>query len=183
MNKTRLTILPILSVFYALFLGWSTIFAQAAEKIENQLREIEALPAGSAFSLTMTDDDITAAANEYLNRYLPEIEKIVEQETGFKLNFADPDIEFKAGQAAASLRVGKGILKVPASLESEVYWDGTLHVEVKKLEVPIISLDPAAINSAIQEPIRQAMETFGQYYEIQLLELGDGYIRVDAVKK
>ena len=57
MNKTRLIILPILSVFFALFLGWSTIFAQAAEKLENQFRDIQALPAGSAFSLTLTDDE------------------------------------------------------------------------------------------------------------------------------
>ena len=105
MNKTRLIILPILSVFFALFLGWSTIFAQAAEKLENQFREIQALPAGSAFSLTLTDDDITAAANEYLERYLPEIERVVEEETGIKLNFSDPVIEFKTGFATASLRV------------------------------------------------------------------------------
>ncbi len=183
MNKTRLIILPILSVFFALFLGWSTIFAQAAEKLENQFREIEALPAGSAFSLTVTDDDITAAANEYLGRYLPEIERVVEEETGIKLNFADPVIEFKTGFATASLRVGKGFLKVPASFDAEVYWDETLRVNVKQVDVPFITLDPAVVNDAIQDPIREAMLALGEYYEIQTMELNEGYIRIDAVKK
>ena len=183
MNKTRLIILPILSVFFALFLGWSTIFAQAAEKLENQFRDIQALPAGSAFSLTLTDDDITAAANEYLERYLPEIERVVEEETGIKLNFSDPVIEFKTGFATASLRVGKGFLKVPASFDAEVYWDGGLIVNVKEVDVPIIKLDPATVNDAIQEPMREIMAEVGKYYEIHFLELNDGYIRLDAVKK
>lgn len=183
MNKTRLTILPILSVFFALFFGWSTIFGQAAEKLENQFREIEALPSGAAFTLTVTDDDITAAANEYLERYLPEIEQMVQEATGIKLNFADPVIEFKTDYATASLRVGKGILKIPASLRADVYWDGTLHVEVKEIEVPVISVDPVSVNSAIQGPIRDAMASLEKYYEIRDLELAEGYIKLEAVKK
>ena len=183
MNKTRLTILPILSVFFALFFGWSTIFGQAAEKLENQFREIEALPSGAAFTLTVTDDDITAAANEYLARYLPEIEQMVQEATGIKLNFADPVIEFKTDYATASLRVGKGILKIPASLRADVYWDGTLHVEVKEIEVPVISVDPVSVNSAIQGPIRDAMASLEKYYEIRDLELAEGYIKLEAVKK
>ena len=107
MNKTRLTILPILSVFFALFFGWSTIFGQAAEKLENQFREIEALPSGAAFTLTVTDDDITAAANEYLDRYLPEIEQMVQEATGIKLNFADPVIEFKTVCSRSRLHCGR----------------------------------------------------------------------------
>ena len=183
MNKTQLTILPILGAFFALFFGWSTIFGQAAEKLENKFREIEALPSGSVFALTLEDDEISAAANEYLDRYLPEIEEIVLEATGIKLNFADPVIEFQTGAATASLKVGKGILKVPASIRTDVYWDGTLHVNVRELEIPIISIDPETVNAAIQEPVREAWRTVEQYYEIRDLEIAEGYIRLEAVKK
>ncbi len=183
MNKTRLIILPILSVFYALFLGWSTLFAQAAEKLENQFREIEALPSGSVFTLTLTDDEISDAANEYLDRYLPEIQSMVEEATGIKLTFADPVIEFKTGTAMFSLKAGKGFLKVPASMRAGVYWDGSLHLNVEELNIPIVSVDPATINSYIQQPVNEAMDTIGKYYEIRDLEVAEGFIRLEAMKR
>ncbi len=183
MNKTRLTILPILSVFFALFLGWSTIFSQAVEKLENKYREIRALSPGTTFTLMITDDDISDAGNEYLEQYLPELQRMVEELTGIKLSFSDPVIEFKTGAATFSLRVGKGFLKIPASMKANVTWDGELHVNVESMDIPVISVDPAAVNAYIQEPIREGMAEVEKYYEIHELEVAEGYIRVTATKK
>ena len=83
MIKTRLTILPILAAIFALFFGCSTIFGQAAENIEQQIRAIEALPAGSVFTLRVTDDDISAAANEYLDLGLYFNNKSLKQANAF----------------------------------------------------------------------------------------------------
>ena len=183
MNKTRLTILPILGVIAALFFGWSTLFAQTVEKLTNQFLEIEALPSGSVFTLIVTDDDMTAAANEYLVAYKNEIQNLVQEATGTRLELADPVVEFRTNNTMASLRVGKGFLKVTASISAAITWDGSLHVDVKSVDVPIISVDPATINSYIQGPVARGMEEVEKYYEIRSLKVGDGAITVEAMKK
>ena len=183
MNKTRLTILPILAVIFALFFGCSTIFGQSAENLENQIRAIEALPAGSVFTLKVTDDDISATANKYLNTYMLEIQNMLQESVGTKLSLSDPIIEFKTRKANASLRVGKGILKVAASIDADVTWDGTLHVNVTDVNVPIIEIEPETVNSYIQEPIESGMRYLEQYLEIHSFEIEEGVITLEAVKK
>ena len=183
MNKTRLTILPILGVIFAFFCGWSTIFGQAAEKLENQIREINALPAGSVFALTVTDDEISDAANEYLDRYIGEIQKMIENAVGTKLTLSDPVVEFKTEKTYISLKVSKGFLKVTLSIQAEVYWDGSLHVNVTSVELPIISIDADTINAYIQEPVDAGMRYLQNYIEIRSLTVGDGQIALEAVKK
>ena len=183
MNKTRLTILPILAVILALFFGCSTIFGQAAENLERQLREIEALPAGSVFTLTITDDDISAAANEYLELYMEEIQDILQGRIGTKLSLSDQIIEFKTRKANASLRVGKGFLKVAASIDADVTWDGTLHVNVIDVNVPIITVDAATVNAFIQGPIESGMRYLEQYLKIHSFDVEEGVITITAEKK
>ena len=56
-------------------------------------------------------------------------------------------------------------------------------MEVKEIEVPVISVDPVSVNSAIQGPIWDAMASLEKYYEIRDLELAEGYIKLEAVKK
>ena len=183
MNKTRLIILPILAVIFALFFGCSTIFGQSADNLENQLRAIEALPSGSVFTLTVTDDDISATANKYLNMYMTEIQDMLQGAVGTKLSLSDPIIEFKTKKANASLRVGKGFLKVAASIEADVTWDGKLHVNVTDVNVPIIQVDAATVNSYIEGPIDSGMAYLEQYLEIRSFEIEEGLITFEAVKK
>ena len=66
MTKTHKYILPIIAVLFGIFFGWSTISAQTIEKLTSQLRDVQNLPAGSVFQLTLTDEDATAAAAEYI---------------------------------------------------------------------------------------------------------------------
>ena len=94
MQKTRTTILPIIAVFFGLFLGWSTIYAETIERLTEQLRQVESLPSGTVFQLILTDDDATDAAEEYLEAYMEEIQQLIQQSTGIKIDLSDPRIEF-----------------------------------------------------------------------------------------
>ena len=183
MNKTRLFILPIIVVFFAFIMGWSTISAQTIDKLTNQYREIEALPSGSVFTLVVTDDDMTAAAEEYLSNFRKEIEAMVQEAAGVKLTLSDPVVEISTTDTVASVKVGKGFLKVNASIRATITWDGSLHVNVTSVDVPIVSVDPATINSYIQGPINNGMAKVAEYYEIRSLQVGDGAITVEAMKK
>ena len=183
MNKTQYYILPILGIIAVLLLGWSTISAQTIEKLENQYREIEALPSGSVFDLIITDDDMSGAASEYLIRFKNEIQEMVQQTTGMELELADPVVEFKTDKTAVSLKVGKGFLKVSVSIQAEITWDGDIHVNVTSVDVPIVSIDPATVNSYIEGPVRQGMRKLEEKYEILDLNVGDGMITIRAMKK
>ena len=183
MNKTRLTILPILAVIFALFFGCSTIFGQSADNLENQVRAIEALPSGSVFTLRVTDDDISATANKYLELYMTEIQDMLQGAVGTKLSLSDPIIEFKTRKANASLRVGKGFLKVAASIDADVTWDGSLHVNVTNVNVPIVQVDAATVNAYLQGPVESGMRYIEQYLEIRSFEIEEGVITLEAMKK
>ena len=184
MHKTRLTILPILGVIFAIFFGWSTTFGQAAEKLEQEFKDIMALPSGSLFTLTISDDEVTEAANEYLVRYMDEIVDLLQQMTGMKLDISRPEVEFRTDESAASLRVGKGFMKVPASVRASVYWEnGTIVMDVKSIDVPTISVDPATVNGYIQKPINDGTEYISQYLDIQSFKVCEGYIELVAIKK
>ncbi len=184
MNKTRLTILPILGVIFAFFFGWSTTFGQAAEKLENEINEILALPAGTVFSLTVSDDEVTQAANEYLDRYTDYLVEMIRQASGMNVDISHPVIDFKTDDAYASLRVGKGFLKVTASIRASVLWEnGTLVVDVKSVDIPTISVDPATINAYIQGPVNSGVEYLEKYLEINSFKVCEGYIELEAMKK
>lgn len=183
MNKTRLTILPILGVLTALLLGWSTIFAQTKDKLAENFREIAALPSGSVFRLTITEEDATKVFEEYLEEYETEVKNLTQQAIGIRLDFSDPDIDFDKDEITFSIRGGKSFLKVGASMRAEVVWrDDRLHVDVKSVDVPI-PLDPATVNSYTHEPIENAIQRALQYYEVRTFTIEDGYASLEAMKR
>ena len=184
MKKARLIILPLLAVIFALFSGWSTILAQTIEKFQDQILQIEALPSGSVFFLTITEDDLTAAAKEMLARYNVEISDTIQEALGVRLSVSDPKISLGNSELFMSARGGKGILKVNASLNASLTWDGTtVHVDVKSVDVPIVSVDPATINAYIQGPLNSYVEQIKQYYEIRSFSVSKGKIELEAMKK
>ena len=64
-----------------------------------------------------------------------EIVEMIRETAGVKLDVSHPVIEFKTDDATASIRVGKGFLKVTASIRASVVWENdTLVVDVKSVE-------------------------------------------------
>ena len=186
MTKTRLTILPIIVTIFSLFFVWSTSSAQTVEKLTNQLREVQSLPSGSVFQLILTDDDATAAASEYLVRYMIEIQNMVQQSIGARLDFSDPRIDFDEDRMIISIRGGLGFLKITASASGTVVWDEptqTLKIDIQTVDIPIISVDPATINSYIQNPINDFIHDMMKGYDVLSFNVYDGYAILEAMKK
>ncbi len=182
--KTRTIILPILGVFFALFLGWSTMSAQTIEKLTNQLNEIGALPSGSSFTLSLTDDDATAAAEEYLGKNMETIQNAISNAVGVKLDISNPTVTFGEDQLTIEAKAGKGFLKLSVSAKATVVWDGNeLHVTVTEVNVPIVSVPVDTANSFIAEPLKNGINELLKYYDVQSFKLSDGVAVLNAVKK
>ncbi len=182
--KTRTIILPILGVFFALMLGVNTVSAQTIEKLTNQLKEIEALPSGSSFTLSLTDDDATAAAGEYLGKYEETIQNAISNAVGVKLDISNPTITFGEDQLTLAAKAGKGFLKVGVSATAAVVWENNeLHVTVTELNVPIVSIPVDTANSFIAEPLKNGINDLLKYYDVQSFKLSDGVAVLNAAKK
>ena len=186
MQKSRMTILPIIAVIFGLLFGWSTISAQTIEKLTNQLREVEKLPSGTVFQIKMTDDELTAAAEEYLNSYKDEIQDMVEQSAGVRIDLSNPVIEFDENFIVVSIRGGLGFVKVTISASGTAVWDkeaSAVKVNIQSVDVPIISIDPATLNSYIEAPINDFVQDLMRGYEIRSFEIKDDYAVVEAMKR
>lgn len=186
MHKTHKVILPIIAIFFGMFFGWSTTSAETIEKLTDQLRQVEALPSGTVFQLVLTDDDATSAAKEYLERYMEDIQTLIQQSAGIDLDVSDPQIEFDESHLIVSVRAGFGVLKVTVSASGSVTWDkesSTVKVDVKSVDIPVISVDPATVNSYIEGPINDFVRELMRGYEIRNFEIRDDYAIVEAMKR
>ena len=182
-KKTRLTILPILGVFFALFLGWSTISGQTIDRFAEYYKEIADLPAGTSFRIVITEEDATNIANEYLQRNYESIQNLMQQAIGIRLDVDNPKIEFGDDMVTASVRGGKSILKVGASIQGTMVWsDNRLIIDVKSVDVPVISVDPATVNSYLHGPLERAVNKGLQYYSVISFDIEDGYAVLEAIK-
>ena len=186
MHRTHYSILPIFAFFLSILLLWSTSSAQTVDMLTEQLREVDKLPSGSVFQLTLTDEDATSAASEYLEQYAEEIQSMVQKSTGIKPSFSVPSINFDNDRIVISIRGGVGFLKVTASVSGTVVWDAssqTLNINTDTVDIPIISVDPATINSYIQAPINDFIRNLMDGYEVLSFKINDGYAVLEAKKK
>ena len=183
MTKIHRLILPILAVIFCLFSGSSTSKAETIEKLTEQLREVENLPSGTVFQLKLTDDDATSAAEEYLLRYMEDIQAMIQQTAGFKISLSDPKIIFNDDMLVISIRGGLGVLKVTVSASAHVLWeDNMLKVDVKSVDIPVISVDPPTINSYIQDPLNDFINDLMEGYEVRSFDVEE-YAILEAVKR
>ena len=186
MNKTHKSILPIFAVIFSLFFVWSTSNAQTVEKLTKQLQEIENLPSGSVFQLKLTEEDASQACAEYLEQYEQELQNMVQQAAGIKIDFSEPQINFDEDRLVISIRGGVGFLKVTASAGGTVTWDEQaqqLNVNIDSVDIPIISVDPSTINSYIQTPINDYIHGLMDGYVVRSFKIYDGNALLEAMKK
>ncbi len=182
--KSHTIILPILGVIFALMLGWNTVSAQTVEKLKQQFDEIAALPSGSSFTLTLSDDDATAAAEEYLGKYMDTIKEAINEAIGMSLDISSPTVTFGEDTLTLNLKAGKGILKVNVSASANVVWeDNDLHVTVTELNIPIVSVPVETANSFIAGPLKNIITELLKSYDVQSFKLSDGVATLSAAKK
>ena len=185
MTKTHKIILPIITIIFILFFGWSTTNAQTVDRLMDQFREIEKLPSGSVFQVILTDEDATAAAEESLNRYMDYVQNMVQQAIGIRLDFSDPQIDFDDNRLIVSIRSGLGFVKITISASGKVTWDvptQTVIVDIDSVDIPIISVNPTEVNSYIQAPLNEVLSYIMNGYYILSFNIYDGYAVVEAQK-
>ncbi len=182
--KSHTIILPILGVIFALMLGWNTVSAQTVEKLTQQFNEIAALPSGSSFTLTLSDDDATAAAEEYLGKYMQTIQDAINEAIGMKLDISSPTVTFSEDTLTLGLKAGKSFLKFNVSAKATVVWENNdLHVTVTELNVPVVSVPVETANSFIAGPLKNIITELLKSYDVQSFKLSDGVATLNASKK
>ena len=145
--------------------------------------EFKTLPAGEFFSIKVSDQEATAAANEYLTENKAQVRQLLQKTTGMNLDVENPSIGFRNDEILLSAMGGMGFLKARASLNADVQWNGEPNVVVRSVQVPVISVTPEKLNSVVEKPLKQLTEKVEEYAEIRNFKLQDGFAVLEAVKK
>ena len=126
------------------------------------------------------------AAEEYLLRYMEEVQELIQQQAGIRIDLSDPKIEFDEDYLIISIRGGFKALKVTVSASGTVVWDketSTVKVDIKSVDLPVISVDPSPVSAYIQPTINDFIQNLMQGYEIRNFEVNDDYAIVEAMKR
>ena len=146
--------------------------------------EIASLSSGTSFTLTLSDNVATAAAEEYLGKYMDTIKEAINEAIGMSLDISSPTVTFGEDTLTLNLKAGKGILKVNVSASANVVWeDNDLHVTVTELNVPIVSVPVETANSFIAGPLKNIITELLKSYDVQSFKLSDGIATLSAAKK
>ncbi len=145
--------------------------------------EFKTLPSGKSFSIKVTDQEATAAANEYLTENKAQVSQLLQKTTGMNLEVEKPSVGFKNDELLLSAMGGMGFLKAKATLDADVQWNGQPTVVVRSVKVPVVSVTPEKLNSVVEKPLKQLMEKVEEYAEIHNFKLQDGFAVLEAVRK
>ena len=142
------------------------------------------LPSGLTIRLSLTDRDATAFAVKYLAEHNKEIKELIQQKLKFNPDITEPQIQFDQDEIRLSAKVGIRFMKANARLTASVCWTGSCaEVNIKTLELPIITLDASKANSLIQKPIEDFVGQLQQDFNILSFTVEAGSVTIDAVKK
>ena len=153
------------------------------QQFMDKFETFKTLPGGEPFTIEVTDLEATAAAREYVAENKALIRAGMKQETGFELDVDKPSITFRDDTVLLSVMAGVGFLKTKATLTADVKWDGGPVVNVRSVEVPVVSVSPEKLNSSVEEPLKKMMAVVEEYAEIRSFKLKDGVAVLDAVRK
>lgn len=155
----------------------------AIQQFMDKFEEFKTLPSGESFTIEVTDQEVTAAANEYVTENKAQIKGLLKEQIGFDLNVEKPSVEFRNHEVFLSVLVGMGFLKTKALFTADVTWDGKPVVVVQSVDVPLVSVSPEELNSIVEEPLTEMMGQVEEYAEIRSFKLKKGLAVVEAVRK
>ena len=142
------------------------------------------LPSGLTIRLSLTDRDATAFAAKYLNDHNKEIKELIQQKLKFNPDITEPQIQFGRDEIHLSAKVGIRFMKANAILTASVHWNGSrADINIKTLELPIVTLDASKANGLIQKPIEDFVSQLQQDFNILSFIVDTGSVTIDAVKK
>ncbi len=147
--------------------------------IENQIKQIGALPSGSAFVLQATDTELTEDAKELLAKYQTQVNEALKKTTNMKIEVSDPLIKFGEGYADISIRAGvsfiRGTAKMSIVLTAQ---DGKPVVTVRSMSIPVVNISADQANGYIKTYATPFINQLTNYCTVQSIEIQEGTIKI-----
>ncbi len=188
----RKIILPVI-VFACFFMtGW---YAQKpSEIVKNQLSTLEQLQTeiskisqmepGTEFTLTLTDTDLTHAADEALKQYQSEVERIIKNYAGVGVKISEPKIEFTENNFSLSVKAGVSFIKVTASAAGTISaQNGLPWITFSAIDTPIGSIPVEQANSFVQTEIGESTNMITAICTFSDIQIQEGQIVIQGKKK
>ena len=146
--------------------------------------DLTKIPSGSNIQITLTDQEATTYAENYLSSHKDEIKDLVNQKVKTNLDVSNPEIHFDENEVFLSLKAGIKFVKATAKATASVLWDGSnVQVNVKSLDIPVLKMDASKANGIIQQPLKALIEDIQKDFVIKSFKLHKGSAAIDAVKK
>lgn len=146
--------------------------------------DLTKIPSGSNIQITLTDQEATTYAENYLSSHKDEIKDLINQKVKTNLDVSNPEIHFDENEVFLSLKAGIKFVKATAQATASVLWDGSnVQVNVKSLDIPVLKMDASKANGIIQQPLKALIEDIQKDFIIKSFKLHKGSAAIDAVKK
>ena len=153
------------------------------DRFIGKFNQFKSLSAGETFSIEVTDKEATEAAREYLAENTSQVKQLIQNAAKVSLDVADPKIVFSNDEITMGAKGGKGFLKVNASLNAGVVWNGGLKVDVRSVDIPVIKVTPEKLHPLVEKVIGQGMDIVKEYAEIESFRITNGSAVLKAVRK
>ena len=153
------------------------------QRFIGKFEEFRSLDPGEPFSIRVTEQEAEDAAREYLAENKEGVSQMIRKAAGVSLEVSDPEVRFYRDEIGLSLRGGRGPLKVRASLNADVRWNGRPYVNVRSVELPFVKVTPQKLNSLVEAPLLSAMGKVTQYADIRSFQITTGSALLEAIRK
>lgn len=190
--NNRKTILPVILILSLIFTGWFAYTPKentrtqtpVIDQLTQEISKVTQLPSGSEFTLTVTDADLTKAAEELLVTYKAEIDQAIKDYAGVGLNLSEPKVTFSGGGFELSVKVGVSFLKVNAGAAGTVtLQEGTPVITLTSVNVPVVSVPVEDANAALQTYINRYIGAVTNVYTILSINTQEGQLVINGIKK
>ncbi len=191
MNIRKL-ILPVILIACLILTGWhiynpgesARMETSTIKLLEGEISKIGQLPSGSEFTLTLTDSDLTKAAEEALTTYKTEITQIMKDYVGIGLNLSNPQVTFTEENFTLLAKVGISFIKVNASTTGRVsIQNGNPVITLSSIDIPVINIPLDEANASIQSYVSQYTGLIANVCSISNIDTQTGQIVANGIKK
>ena len=157
----------------------------ATQKLSDKFDEMKALPAGTVFSVTITDTELTDAASEQLSLHADEVAAMIKKYANMDLSVSDPKVSFRSdGSVELSAKAGLGFIKVTVSAKAIItVQDGKPIIQTQSVSLPVVKVDAAQVDGTVQPYINKLFETLQNQFVLQSLDITEGQAVIQAERK
>ena len=188
----RKIILPAIVCASFLLAGWHSWMPSnnmksqlsTLDQLQTEISKISLMDSGTEFTLTLTDTDLTNAANEALKQYQTEVEQMIKNYAGIGIKVSDPKIVFTENNFSLSVKAGVSFIKVNASAAGTISaQNGIPVVTFSAIDTPIGSVPVEQANSFVQTEIGESTGIITAICSYSDIQIHEGQIVITGKKK